>query len=524
MKSGVAGGALGNPGKTLFRFWEELPAAGRTRRQEELNAPLFSRRLSAPFCGRSVRRCRHAFCAERGWHSRGLRPCNGLCRGARAKAALLAAADSAALAAARLPGTAAEREEIARRVFEGNLREANYALTNVTFRPENVTREGRNYGYRVRASGELPTTLSKSLGFQEVGVSTMAEAIGVLTTPTEVVMALDTTYSMTGWKIGTLKDAATRLVDELRPLAHEPDKLRFGIVPFAQYVNVGMSNRNRPWINVPANWTETVNYCNDEKSVIGQTNCRTEYVPPSPPSPPGTCYNDGVPYSCGGGPGSPGGNRTVCDNIYGPVKKVCGSYQVQHKWNGCVGSRNYPLDTRDDGYGTRIPGIMDVECGTEILDLTTNTNKVKSHILSLIPQGETYIPAGLIWGWRMLSPQAPLDAAAKRGTGQNVRKFLILMTDGLNTKSPSYPTHDGSDGAQSNQLLRETCKNVAGDTDNAITVFTVAFDVSDAATKSLLRTCALDTGGQFFDARSSADFLAAFAKIGMMIGEIRLTK
>lgn len=445
-------------------------------------------------------------------------------RGARAKAALFAAADSAALAGARFVGTAAEREDAARRTFEANLKASDYGLTNVSMRPENVQREGRNYGYRVGATGELPTSISKVLGFQEVGVSVLAEAIGVLTTPTEVVMALDTTYSMTGWKISTLKDAATRLVDDLRPLAHGPDKLRFGIVPFAQYVNIGLSNRNKPWMNVPANWTETVNYCYDDRPVIGQSNCRTEYVPPTPPSPPGTCYNDGVPYSCGGSNGSPGGNRTVCDNVYGPVQKVCGSYQVQHRWNGCAGSRNHPLNTRDDSYGTRIPGIMDVECGTEILDLTSNTTRVKQHIQSLTPQGETYIPSGLIWGWRMLSPQAPLETANPRNSGNQVRKFLILMTDGLNTKSPTYPSHDGSDGAQSNTLVSEICRNVAADTANAITIFTVAFDVADNATKNLLRTCATATNGQFFDARNSADFLAAFSKIGMTIGELRLTK
>ncbi len=270
-------------------------------------------------------------------------------RGARAKAALFAAADSSALAAARFVGTATEREDVARRTFQANLKQTDYEYLNVSMRPENVLREGRNYGFRVGATAEIPTTLSKVLGFQDVGVSVLAEAIGVLTTPTEVVMALDTTYSMTGWKINTLKDAATRLVDDLRPLAMDGEKLRFGIVPFAQYVNIGLSNRNRPWMNVPANWTETVNYCNDERPVISQTNCRTEYVPPSPA---GTCYNDGVPYSCGG---SAGGTRTVCDNVYGPVQRVCGSYQVQHRWNGCAGSRNYPLNTRDDSYGTRIP-------------------------------------------------------------------------------------------------------------------------------------------------------------------------
>ncbi len=63
----------------------------------------------------------------------------------------------------------------------------------------------------------------------------------------------------------------------------------------------------------------------------------------------------------------------------------------------------------------RASRIMDVECGTEILDLTSNTNKVKSHIQSLTPHGETYIPSGLIWGWRMLSP-APLESGHPRNS------------------------------------------------------------------------------------------------------------
>ncbi len=183
---------------------------------------------------------------------------------------------------------------MARRTFQANLKQAEYEYLNVAMRPENVTREGRNYGFRVGASAEIPTTLSKVLGFQDVGVSVLAEAIGVLTTPTEVVMALDTTYSMTGWKINTLKDAATRLVDDLRPLAHDGEKLRFGIVPFAQYVNIVFPTEQAV-DERSGELDRDGQYCNDERPVISQTNCRTEYVPPSPP---GTCYNDGVPYSC----------------------------------------------------------------------------------------------------------------------------------------------------------------------------------------------------------------------------------
>jgi Flp pilus assembly protein TadG len=445
-------------------------------------------------------------------------------RGSQAKSSLFFAADAAALAGARLVGTEAEREEAAKQVFEANLSQSENDLTKISMKPENIVKDGRNYGFRVTASADIPTTMSRILGFQELGVSTLAEAIGVLTTPTEVVLALDTTFSMTGWKVATLKDAATKLIDDLKPLALDPDKLKFGIVPFGQYVNIGVSNRNEPWMNVPPDSSTTTTSCKMEKQVIGSTNCQQVWVPPQPAKPPGTCYNDGVPFTCGGSAAKPGYFQTKCDPVYGPDKEVCKTTTATLKWNGCAGSRNYPLNTLDGSYGTRIPGIMNITCGTEILDLTTNSTLVKTRIQALTPNGETYIPGGLIWAWRMLSPQAPLSNAATRTSAEPVRKFLILMTDGLNTKSPNYPTHNGSNGAISNQLVKEICKNISKDTANAITIYSVAFDVSDVPTKDLLKTCALDTGGQFFDAKNAADFLAAFSKIGMNIGELRLTK
>lgn len=437
-------------------------------------------------------------------------------RGSKAKSSLHAAADAAALAGARTVGTAAQREAAAKSVFESNMKGVD-GIEGVTMTPKNIVQDGANYGYNVAASGTVPTTLGKILGVQDVPVSAFSEAIGGIRTPTEVVMVLDTTYSMMGWKITTLKDAATKMVDELNSLASGPGTIRYGIVPFSQYVNIGKHNRNKAWMNVPADWKETGTHCYMDYPVTGQTNCRNEWVPAQPA---GTCYNDGVPYSCGGHAGY---NQNVCDNTYGPPKEVCYNWSVDHKWNGCAGSRNYPLNTRDENYVNRIPGIMDAECGSEILELTPSTTQAKNKINSLTPQGETYIPSGLIWGWRMLTPQDPLNAKQKK-KGDDVRKFMIIMTDGLNTKSPTYPNNDGSDGALSNKLTAETCANIAADKDNAITVYSVAFDVNDATTKGILQKCAADSNGQFFDAKNATDFMAAFKEIGVKISELRLSK
>ena len=453
-------------------------------------------------------------------------------RATQTKAKLFAAADAAALAAARTYGTANQREQVARRVFRSNTTGMT-DVSGIVLSPQNIVKDGTNAGYRVGVTANIKTIFGGFVGASQIAVGLLAEANGSINNFTEVAMVLDTTGSMSGWKIDTLKQAGVKLIDELAPLAVQPDRLKVGIVPFGQYVNIGMGNRNRPWMNVPADYQDppTTHACYQQPSVIGQTNCRQETVPAdpgSPPTPPGTCYNDGAPYSCGGNNGRPpraAYQHTVCDPIYGAPTTVCppptpGDW---HRWHGCVGSRNAPLNVQDGNYGNRIPGLMDIHCGTEVLELTSSMPTAKSRINSLSPNGETYIPSGLIWGWRMLSPQAPFEARANTAA-QATRKFLILMTDGLNTKSPTYPEHNGSDGATSNALVAQICANIAADTANRITIYSVAFDVNDTTTKNLLKKCATDTKGEFFDARNSTQFLAAFSKIGSTIAELRLTK
>jgi len=46
--------------------------------------------------------------------------------------------------------------------------------------------------------------------------------------------------------------------------------------------------------------------------------------------------------------------------------------------------------------GRRIPGIMDVDCGEEVLELTHDLNTVKARINSLTASENTYIPVGLV--------------------------------------------------------------------------------------------------------------------------------
>jgi Flp pilus assembly protein TadG len=435
-------------------------------------------------------------------------------RVSQARQSIAAASDAGALAGASRTGSTIERESAAREVFASNLQNAGFPFP-VTVRYENLSDQGSNSGFRIEASTSVPTLFGRFVGQQEVSVGFQSQARSGVDQQTELVFVLDTTDSMEGDRIATLKTATNAMLDDLVGRTRRPDLLKVGVVPFAQYVNVGMSNRNAPWIDVPADYRAPDYPVWD---VVSWTNCREVSYPSEPFVPSGQCIRDGRPRTCPGSPGRPARTENVCDPVYATTPRMVTGDWV--RWYGCVGSRAYPLNTRDSDYGTRIPGLMNVTCGTPIQNLTNDIASVRSTINGLTTMGETYLPSGLIWGKRMLSPGEPLSATAAPGT----RKIMVLVTDGKNTKSPNYPAHEGWDEGLANQLTNETCQNIANDTANPIRVFTVAFEMDALATKTILQNCATRSGGQFFDAMDPVRLRAAFSDIVNQVYGVRLTQ
>ncbi len=143
---------------------------------------------------------------------------------------------------------------------------------------------------------------------------------------------LDTTGSMAGPKLTALKNASKTLVETAFEKPDADEHVKISLVPFAQYVNVGMEYRNASWMNVPADSSIAHDGCGFDSPVIGTSNCRTETF---------TGNNDGVPYSY---------ESEVCDYEYGPPVYQCTPCTETITWNGCAGPRNYPLNTLDEQY------------------------------------------------------------------------------------------------------------------------------------------------------------------------------
>ena len=395
-----------------------------------------------------------------------------------AKNQVQSVADIASLTAARAPNTTdADLRDIANAVFIEHLGAgADGLITEVSRDEDSVT---------VKASDDVPTTFSRIFGVDELGLAVSSTAL-YSERKMDIALVLDTTESMSGRKLASLKRAAGELVDTIDDL--DGDSVRLSVMPFSQHVNVGTSRRSAPWLDVPADAQAPT-----WRRVPGtERNCRTES---------GTRNRDGVP--------TPYSYRK-CDYDWerGPDRTST--------WQGCVGSRNIPLDQRPAYDGVEIPGLLDKPCGTEILPLTPDMSRVRTKLNELSAQGDTYMPAGLLWGWRALDASAPLtnpDAAPKED------QVIVLMTDGMNSRSKNGEGHFGRDKGDADNKTRALCDAIKGDN---ITVYTIAYEVTDAPTRNLLSNCASNPVN-YFDARSTEELNKAFRDIAASVKELRVS-
>lgn len=380
----------------------------------------------------------------------------------------------------------------------------------------------------VTVSGTIKyaTTFGGLIGRQYLDVSAKSSAIaggasggGGVTGPTDLVLVLDTTESMEGKKTTALKDAATDLIDSF---SGSNGQIQVGMVPFSGYVNVGVQNRNASWIDVEDDETVTETY--REEIVVAEGYCRGN------PNGTVTSYEDGVPV-----------NTVGCDDYVDPIyiegKEL--TKTSEKTWEGCVLSRSKGNDATstlhltDDQYDDeKIQGknTGDYMCADPIVPLTSQLASVSASINAIDPNWDTYMPAGIMWGRRVLSPQEPFT-----GGRTDAKQVMVLMTDGVNSMAKRGRSHGRVDitNAEDQERLEKTNEDTAtlcqSAKDDGIALYTIAFEVKDNATKKMLENCA-SSSEFYFDAKSSNQLKDAFEEIGISVtegsasAEVRITR
>ena len=397
---------------------------------------------------------------------------------ARTKSELQAALDSAALAIAREGKTISDKDarDIAARFMSANLE-----LDSKDF---SVVRSGTEFRVEGKASAKM--AFAGLLGYDSWQIASAATA-DIAYASYEVALVLDTTGSMKGGKLTSMKDAVVGLVDTMSMQVNDKDKLKFSLVPFATFVNVGpgfgpsfdAQGRQRP--GTGANWLDLKGGADMAQAELDEGASRFQLYENLGMKWPGCVETRaevaGVDYGVidhepnasksetlfvpaysidepdAGFPNSYiKSNAKPKDNSAAQKKKRWAKYGVATDGAGAPLDNGY-LDAAvvDPAEVDALPGgkkkiKIDTSAsaatgkpkgpghGCEMQPITPLTDDyagVKAKVNALEANGTTNIMEGVAWGMRVLSPKAPFaEGADAKKTG--VEKIMIVLTDGSN--------------------------------------------------------------------------------------------
>ncbi len=482
----------------------------------------------------------------------------------RTKAELQQALDAAVLAVAREGKEISDSQavEIAR----------DFVATNYHMQFADLTVVHEGTGVRLDASTKAPIAFGALFGYEDWKVE-VSSAADIAYVSYEIALVLDTTGSMAGGKLTALKDAVDGMIESMSAQVKDKTKLKFSLVPFASFVNVGAEHGpkfDKDGVQIAgtgASWLDL-----EGKSTIPQS----DLVPgvsrfqiahhlgkpwkgcvetrprsggrdydvsdlPADPSKPDTLF---VPsFAADEGDGGGYLNSYISDaaspGIGNPVTRLK-RYGVILPPNGrIVLTGNVAIDDGPSGYQGYNKG-PDFGCATQALTpLTNDYGLVRSRVKQLNAQGNTNIMEGVAWGHRVLTPGEPF-AGASDPKKSHAEKIMVVLTDGANTlgntntplgshySSFGYladgrlgmaaASSSATNGAMNDRTLA-ACNYAK---EYGITVYTIRLEEPDVKTGTMLQQCA-SSAEHYFDAPSRSQLDDVFKTIKDRIVRLRLS-
>lgn len=367
----------------------------------------------------------------------------------------------------------------------------------------------------VNLSAEYEPLFGSILRMKNVPYSTSAVSPLPSSVPINLALVLDSTLSMKGDNLEALQDATESLLDQLED---EESETRVSIVPFGQYVNIGeekVEKDTRKWIDRGNEGVKTTSCYYKWKEIVKPTCVKVgkETYPVYDVEGNFVKYRTRDKKKCSGGKWEK------------EKKQTCKTKAP--KWNGCMGTRTSFNKAREAAVGvTKLPAALDVKCGEELLPLSTDFKEMRKTVKKLKASGTTYIPGGLVWGWRTLNPELPYQQASSSDSGSH--NAMLFMTDGDNVVSRGDGSSNTSgvrhnyrkdSGAGGEALARDLCKEIKKD---GIQIYVVAYKIPGAKKSDpILKNCA-SSPANFFEPESSKELLDVFNAIAGDLNRTRL--
>jgi len=416
---------------------------------------------------------------------------------------------------------------------------------------------------KISVSGTVPTTFMKlaNVNSVDVGSSTIVRK---KERNIELVLVLDTTGSMayslgSTSKISALRSAAKKMVSTLFDGGSTSSTVKIGVVPFAAAVNIGSDKVDSGWLD-----THTYSASNASADPIPFEDLdKTTGISPLNLYSSGTngldnrqwagCVRErGDPYTLTDDPPDTGTPATLWAAYFAPDESdsswgVANNYLNDGSYSGADCVKGSSTNDKRQCYTGKYQGKNvystskgpDFNCPpTSILAMTNSQSDIDTAIDALTPKGSTVIPAGLLWGWRAISPTPPFTEGAAYDNDKYV-KAIVLLTDGENSvgggsngfnesyynafgyaKKGHLGSTTGSDAdATLDSYTLTVCNNIKA---KGIQIYTIGLGVTSAS-QTLLQSCASDPS-MFYNSPSADQLASIFGDIAKGLSDLRVAQ
>jgi len=371
------------------------------------------------------------------------------------------------------------------------------------------------------ASATVPTAFMRLFGFETVTVAASAEITRQMEM-LDVVLSIDMSGSMassTGGttRIAAARAAATTLVDILFGNDATKDLLQIGLVPWNSKVNIMVSGVA---YDPGATVVQAVSPFTNPETGAAQSDVYYANNTPVPllASPPADWH--GCVYTRFKNDADP---ATDADTLDGPVSTPGADWPA---WQP-IGPEGEPVA----GWPKCTLAVGGSECGACLSHGITPLQNAKQPILDAInalvsPQGNTNIPQGLGWAWRVLMPGTPFTEADPNPPYRR-QQAIVLLTDGENYggSGDGYKGVFGLGSAAQpamNARLLELATHIKAD---GVIVYVIQFANNGTALQALLKQVASGPDSPFYHyAPDAATLEQVFHEIANNLSELRLSK
>jgi Flp pilus assembly protein TadG len=490
------------------------------------------------------------------------------------RASLQNAADTAVLTLARAHyGTLSDEEahELAGGMLAANFSDA--------YKNLQISRDGNEWQLSVTAVADNPFAMFKSSATIDMQIESRAAFSDM---SYEIALVLDTTGSMEGDKLADLKSAAKAMVETMTRDITDRSKIRFSLVPFSTFVNVGpqhaptfnadgtLASAGASWLDtwgqnpvrngdlptglsrfqlyhlMGKTWPGCVETRDPHNSIAYDTTLAPATGDPRSLFVPTFHLDDYDGYSARPNNWLSDSRYAVPVSYWAPAaEKRLANYGVPLK-DGVVDERsNWRKPVINDGasryysnYSEPMgPGFF---CDSQpVVPLTTDYDKILTAIDGLLARGNTNIFEGMMWGWRTLDDAEPFTEGRPRDAHNN-EKIVILLTDGNNAwnrmYNPRYSSYSSFGYLTDQRLVARNsndstimaamdAQTLAGCTNakaDDVTIYTIRLELQDSNSAELMRDCATDPD-HFFDVPDSSTLESTFEEIRHRINRVRIT-